>query len=435
MTTSRSEDVLYSSLTDVDALETLYRVGLEERCIPTQAMRPVVAWALGYFEQTGMKQAPSRQALLESWGQVIEDAEVEIAEENVEIDDILWAIKSLKAHYILWRYQQFQKESAETIHASVPEDRMEALEKVTHELVAMTMSLRDRTQEVEGIDGFRASVADYRRRAEESLTHRGMSFGIKAIDDHTYGLHEGELCVLAAGPKTGKSVAAAYIALEEWKKQRITTMYTLENSVQMTYDRLVCMHLGIDHDAYRRGLCLPEQVDMVETWIHERGEEMKEHLRVIQPQKGQRNVQWITRHARSVGTQSLMIDQLTFLEASHRSLRGPDKITDIMHDLKGEVSTGHKKMATLLVHQIHREGMREAAKKGFLEMWMLAEGSEVERTADLVIGLYASPDERKAQMMKWITMAFRRQMPKHYRMAWRPWVGQVEALGEIEPAS
>jgi replicative DNA helicase len=432
MTTSRAEDVLYSSLTDIDALEQLAKIGLEEECIPKPGMRPVVAWALDYFFRTDQKQAPSREALFETWGQVIEDLEVEIEEADVEIDDIGWAIDSLKSQYILWKFQQWQKESAQAIHEASMVDRLGALDTITHDLVTIALSLRDRTQEVEGIEGFRQSLIDYKRRESESLLFRGMTFGVTEIDQYTYGLHEGELGVLAAGPKTGKSVAMAYILLNEWKQQRYTTLFTLENSVKMTYDRLVCMHLAVDHDLYRRGLCSPEDIERVEIFLRERGQELKELVRIIQPQKGQRSVQWMTRHARTLGTQSLLIDQLTFMEASHRSLKGPDKIADIMHDLKSEISSGRNQVPCMIAHQINREGMREAKKNGFLEMYMLAEGSEVERTADLVVGLYASPDERKAQIIKWQTLAFRRQEPKHWRVAWRPWIGQVDALDEIE---
>lgn len=431
--TTQSEDTLYSSLIDVEALEQIARIGLAEECIPTPAMRPVVAWALDYYYRTDQRQAPSREALFESWRQVIEDAEVEIADTDVQIDDIQWAIKSLKAHYAMWKFQQWQKESAEAIASSTLDDRLTSLEGVTHSLVQVTLSLRDLTSEVEGMDGFRRSLAEYRKREADGATSRGITFGIQAIDEYTYGIHEGELAVIAAGPKTGKSVAFAYILLNEWEKGRRTTLFTLENSVQMTYDRLVCMKLGIDHDLYREGKALPDDVERVEIFLRERQEELEDLIRVIQPKEGERTVTWITRKARSVRSDSLLIDQLTFLEPSHRSLRGPEKIGDIMRGLKNEISGGNNPLPTLLAHQINREGIKEAEKKGWLKMYMLAEGSEVERTADWVFGLYASPDEQKAQMLKWQTMATRRGSTyKNFRMAWRPWVNQVEALGEIE---
>lgn len=432
MSTSRSEDVLYSSLTDVDALEQVVRIGLPLECVPNPAMRDVVAWAVEYFDKNGQTKAPSRDALVETWGQLLEDQEVELQEEDLELDDVAWAIDVLKARYADWKFQTWQKEAASALAQSSTADRLNVLTMQAAELNALVLSLADKTQQVEGMDGFQRSFAQYQQRASTAQTHRGLAFGIEVIDNYTYGIHPGELAVLAAGPKTGKSVTIAYVLLQEWKKLRHTTYYTLENSVEMTYDRLVCIHLHVDHDRYRRGECTPDEVERVQTFINERLDDLKEYIHVVQPQRGERTVQWMTRHARALGTESLLIDQLTFMEASHRSLRGPDKITDIMHDLKDAIG-GRQAIPCLLAHQINREGMREAKKNGWLEMYMLAEGSEVERTADWVFGLYASPDERAAQMIKWQTMATRRGSSNmNWRVGvWRPWVNQVDALEEI----
>ncbi len=432
MSTSRSEDVLYSSLTDVDALEQLARIGLPPECVPNQAMRPVVQWAIDYFHRTSQTQAPSREALMESWGQTIEDADVEIAEEDVELDSIVWAINALKVKFAEYRFQSWQKEAAAAMAQANTIERLGVLESQTQELNQILMDLKDKTQQVEGVDGFQRSLAAYEQRAATSQTHRGMAFGIDEIDEYTYGIHEGELAVLAAGPKTGKSVTAAFVLLKEWVKKRRTAYYTLENSVDMTYDRLVCIHLHIDHDLYRRGECSEEDVQRVRDFIANRGDELREYIQVIQPQRGDRTVQHMVRHARAMRTESLIIDQLTFMEASHRSIRGPEKVADIMHSLKDEIG-GNLGLPTLLLHQINREGMREAKKNGWLEMYMLAEGSEVERTADWVFGLYASSDEKRAQMIKWQTLATRRGGEnKNWRIgAWRPYVNQVDGLEEI----
>jgi hypothetical protein len=432
VSTSRSEDVLYGSLTDVDALEQLVRIGLPLECVPNPSMRDVVAWAIEYFEKNGQTKAPSREALIETWGQLLEDQEIELQEEDLELDDVSWAIDSLKARYADWKFQTWQKESASELAKSSTADRLNVLTMQAAELNALVLSLADKTQHVEGIEGFQRSFAGYQKRSETAQQHRGLAFGIPEIDAYTYGIHEGELCVLAAGPKTGKSVTAAYVVLKEWKKRRHVTYYTLENSVDMTYDRLVCIELHIDHDRYRRGECTDDEVARVQVFLAEYGDDLREYVHVVQPQRGQRTVQWITRHARAIGTESLIIDQLTFMEPSDRRFRGPELIKDVMHDLKDAIG-GRLSIPCLLLHQINREGLREAKKNGWLEMYMLAEGSEVERTSDWVFGLYASPDERAAQMIKWQTLATRRgSTHMNYRIGvWRPWLNQVDALEEI----
>lgn len=434
--TTRSEDVLYSSLTDVDALEQIVRIGLDVDCIPTVPMRQVVSWAIDYFFESGQRQAPSREALMETWEEVLDQGEIEIAEEDVELDNITWALDAIKAHFVQWKFQQWQKEAAVTIAESVPDTRLAALEQVTQDLTVVSMAVRDRTMEAEGIQGFRDSLREYHRRAENAQQYRGMTFGIPEVDDYTYGIHEGEVAVLAGGTKMGKSVVMGFILLNEWRRGRRATYYTLENSVGMTYDRLACMHLGIDHDRYRQGLCLNDEIERYRAFLDNRGEEMKDLIQVVQPQSGQRTAQWMVRHARTLGTQSLLIDQLTFMEPSHRSLTGPAAIKDIMHGLKDEVSLGRDPLPLLLAHQINREGMKVAKVSGFLEPWMLAEGAEVERTCDWGFGLHASRDERTAEMAKFQTLMGRRATTlKTWRTAFRPWVNQIEALTELEPPS
>jgi len=433
VTTTRSEDVLYSSLTDVTLLEAVCRMGLEPQAIPTQAMRPVVQWAVDYFFRSSQTQAPSREALFETWGQVFEDHEIEVAAEDIEMDLIQWAVESLEARYIAYQFQVQQREAAVIMAESTVPERAVALEKVTQDLVRLTLSVRDRTMEREGMDGIRSSLADYMHRSATAMASRGMTFGIDTIDEYTYGIHPGELAVLAAGPKTGKSVAIALFLINEWLRGRIACYFTLENSVEMTFDRILCMVASVDHDRFRRGLCAPEELERINGFLDRRGIDLANKIHVISPQRGQRNVQWMTRHARTLGTQSLFVDQLTFVEPSHKSLRGPDAIKDIMHELKEETAAGRDPFSTLLAHQINREGMKAAKASGFLEMHMLAEGSEVERTADWVFGLYASQDERLAQMIKFQTLASRRASElKTWRTAWRPWANHVETLMELE---
>lgn len=432
--TSRAEDVVYSSLTEVEALAQIAQAGLDPEILPTQGMRPVLAWALEYFDNSDQTQAPSREALFETWGDEIEQAEVEVAEEDQELDQVLWAVQQIKSRYIHWKFQEWQKEAALIMAESSSVERLDTLEKVNHDLTMLTLKVRDRSRDVEGMDGFRASLAAYHRRAEEAGVLRGLAFGIERVDEYMYGVHDGEVCTLAAGPKTGKSVAIALMLLNEMDRGRMSNYYTLENSVEMTYDRLVCMKLAVDHDRYRRGECTEEEVDRVKTYLAERGQDMADLIRVVKPDRRDMTVKSMMRHARSYRAQSVFIDQLTFVSPSHRSLRGPEAIKDIMHDLKDEAGHASLSFPVVLAHQINREGMRQAQQSGHLEMYMLAEGSEVERTSDWVIGLYASQDERTAQMIKWQTLAGRRASElRSWRMAWRPWIGQVDTLAELEP--
>src|SRR5690606_40673143 len=85
----------------------------------------------------------------------------------------------------------------------------------------------------------------------------------------------------------------------------------------------------------------------------------------------------------------------------------------------------------LLAHQINREGVKAADKTGYLEMYMLAESSEVERTADWVFGLYRSHDERIAELAKLQVLAARREDITSWLMRYDPASGLIETHREI----
>jgi hypothetical protein len=92
-------------------------------------------------------------------------------------------------------------------------------------------------------------------------------------------------------------------------------------------------------------------------------------------------------------------------------------------------------LACLLAHQINREGVKKAEQNDSLEMWMMAESSEVERTADWVFGLYASKMEMIGGMAKLQILAARRETLKSWRITWRPGVRESVVRQEYTPTT
>jgi hypothetical protein len=104
----------------------------------------------------------------------------------------------------------------------------------------------------------------------------------------------------------------------------------------------------------------------------------------------------------------------------------------MMHTLKAMVSTGRDRLPVLLAHQATREGLKLAQKLGRLELWHLAESSEVEKTADWVFALYQSQDQRKARLALLQTLAARREDLKHFLLQWEINTGTVIVRNEVE---
>lgn len=429
--TTRPEIVLYSSLTDVDRLEYLAREGLDPEVIPTPAMRPVVEWATKYYFESGCKQAPSREALDLEWGGVLEAEEIILDDPDEEIETAEWALGYLRSTYIHLQWQEWSKRAAGDMASAFTDDRVEIFSRHTAELGSILSRIRSQSSEATGQTAFADALRRYEERVALDGAPQGLMLGLDLLDRHTHGIHPGELAVLAAGPKTGKSWVLAKATLNEWRRGRRGILFTLENSVEMTIDRIVCLHARVEYRDWQRGQCSPEDLARVETSRAVLAE-LTGDMIVVMPPRGQRTVEAMLREAQMRGADSVAIDQLTFVEAATTKAKARHEVVrDIMHDLKTMISTGSYKIPCLLAHQINREGVKAADKTGFLEMYMLAESSEVERTADWVFGLYRSQDDRIAEIAKLQVLAARREDVTAWVLAYNPSLGLMQTTREI----
>lgn len=428
---SRPEIVLISSLTDIERLEQLAVEGIDLEVVPTVKVRPVVEWAIDYFFSSGCKQAPSVEAMLLEWGTVLEEEEIVLGDPDEETETITWALEYLKSTYLHLQWQKWIKDAATEMASAFTGDRVDVLSRQTAELSTLLSVVRSQRNEATGMSALDAAMRRYEQRVAMDGQPHGLMFGIDLVDRHTHGIHPGELAIVAAGPKVGKSWTLGHAVLTEWQRGRRGVLFTLENSVEMTVDRIVCLHAKVSYRAWQRGECTPEQLDKVRASQMDLGMAVGDMI-VIMPPKGQRTVDAMVREAQMRGADSILIDQLTFIEALQTKGKPRHEIVrDIMHDLKTEISTGSNKIPCLLAHQINREGVKAAEKTGYLEMYMLAESSEVERTADWVFGLFRSDEDRRFDLAKLQTLASRREDTVDWMLAYDPANGLIESVGQV----
>lgn len=419
-------------LVDSDSLATLTREGLHDYCIPTDDLREIYIWAMEVYFRSGQVMAPSLEAMQSEWGDVLSDHEVEI--DVAPPDSIEWVIDDLKGSYTYRMGQDFTKRFAVAMAEANTKDRVQVLQEHAGQLVQLAMDMESHESRLDVREGMAEALRDYERRAEDAESHQvvGMRFGLSDIDTYTRGIHPGELAVLAAPPKVGKSMLAARTALHSWRAGRCVVLFTLENSVQMTIDRMVCLDQGVNYRDWQQGRCTPEEVERV----RERSESIATSdtpLMIIRPDLGKRSMEMMVQQAHAHGADDLIIDQLTFVEPPDDRAARHTQIRDMMHALKGAISTGRKMLPALLVHQISREGTKASDKTGYLELHHFAEGSEVERTADWGFGLHRSKDDLYAQTAKFQTLVSRREAIKHFKLTWQIDHGNINVRGEWNP--
>ncbi|MDQ1041430.1 replicative DNA helicase [Streptomyces sp. V3I8] len=431
--TTNAEATLYASLTDVDALEQLADTGLAAECIPTEGMREVVAYCVAYFHRSGRTKAPSRELLQEQWGTRLEQCQVILPEADLQADEIWAAVEYLRSQHVLAESQRLQRDIAVKIAEAGVHERVEVIHEAAQAFHGLSMSVRDRSAEVEGITGLRDSLARYDQRAAAPKVISGMSLGMSAVDEHCLGIHDGEICTWAAPPKGAKSWTSTHVAHTEWKRGRETVLYTLENGVKMSYDRLACQICCVDYRQYQKGTCTPEDVDRVRTWLDENEAELADGLHILSPDDGRRTPAALIRQAQSYGAKSVIVDQLSHIEHPSPDSRRAQhqKIADIMDELSKIITTGHQMLPLFLNAQINREGVAAASKAGRLELQHLAESAAIERYSSWVFGLIRSETEVVAGMATLQMLASRRMDLKNWRMAWEPWYGTQHSLGEV----
>lgn len=416
---ARGERILIQHLTDPDSLDTIAREGIAFEVIPTEALRPLVGFALDYYFANGRAKAPSVAAIRadEKYANALDDAEIDI---EVDPDDsVEWAIDDLKATFVYRQVGTFNKNFATAMADAEMADRIAVLSEHATELIRLSMSLESHQFLVDGREAMTERMLAYEAREADKGNIQGMTFGLPEFDSYTFGIHPGELAILAAPPKTGKSYFLDWVFLKEWQRGRSPVLFTLENSVEMTLDRIACLATKVPSGAWQHGECTAEQIDLVRSWIDQNVINAERPFWVIQPEPGKRSVEAMVRQAQVLDGDSLLIDQLTFIEWTSDPRRPRhERIGDGLHTLKALISATRDRLPCLLAHQINREGVKAAKKLGYLEMEHLAESAEVERTADWVFGAFASHDEKVRGLLKLQTLAARRENEKHFEMAW-----------------
>lgn len=432
---AHGERTLMLHLLDIESLEVLAREGLPEEMIPTASYRPIVRWCVEYWHRSGRLKAPSISAIRteQDWANILDDTEVRLGEVDPE-DSIEWAIEDLRSSFAHLESQRLLKQMATTLAEAEIGEIPDVVDEYADRMVSLSISLTPRDQQADVREGAGERLLAYEHRAETKADFFGLRFGLDLIDRHTYGIHDGELAIGAAGPKVGKSYLAALTALNEWKAGRVPGLWTLENSVDMSIDRMACLECGVDSGLWQRGECDDDEVELVRHWVGKMKDD-NHPLLVFQPDLGKRSVEQMTRQGQIMDVDSMVIDQLTFVELSgDPRLPKHERIGISLHTLKGMISTGRKKMPCLLMHQINRDGVRYAEKNGYHTMLDLAESSEVERTADWVFSIYRSSEHRNTNKALMQVLAARRAEIRWWEMEWRLGTGSIRALREVDIA-
>jgi KaiC/GvpD/RAD55 family RecA-like ATPase len=430
---SWAEKTLYTLLSDTESVEYLAREHFYSdetlAVVPDAHGKKIVAWSVDQFFRSGRRRAPSREAIADVWEDALEASGIDLGD-GTETDDITIVVDRLRAQYVGWRSNELLKDGATAIAAADPTEKTAAVREHTGEWYKLLRSVEPRYRSQDGLQGVEDALQRYFARQESEEITYGMTFGLPPLDEHLHGVHPGEICVVAAETGVGKSWVAVRTLWQEFRRGRTAVLFTLENDLPMTFDRVICMGAKVNYERWQQGQATEAEETRVAK-LMAKVEQSEHRFHVEMPGRGERTISAMARKALSLGAQTFILDQLTFVETEGRHQKTSDAILEVMHDLKELVSEGAEKISTLVLHQINREGADQVRKTGVYQARNMAYGSEVERTADFLIAIYQSEMDARTEDAQFQLIKSRRTKRARWASSFRVGDGDVRISHRI----
>jgi hypothetical protein len=225
------------------------------------------------------------------------------------------------------------------------------------------------------------------------LRGQGPSLAFKEIDNHNHG-QTGITSVLGP-PKGYKSwIGGIKIAYETIMSGGFAYLYSLELPPADTHARLLCMAADIPYWRHFKGALTAQDRKLLS-----KTEEMLTGMgsyQIVKPPAGDRGVEEMFSRAADEGADTIIFDQLQYVEAkSHMPLgmldtKGYWQPLQTLRDLSDEVPV-------VVIHQFNREVQYADSMP---DMQKAKNSAAIEETSSLVLGLWANKDMRKSGLIQ-----------------------------------
>lgn len=437
---NHAEQTLLDHLPDPASLDYLSAEGVYQaaslKIVPNELVRKITAWAIESYWESGRKAAPSREATREVWGDQMEALEIDFGDPTEEIDSIQGVVATLRAKHASGEGQKLVREVATKISRADPNAKVAAVLDGARRLHQLAQTLSSRRFETDLATGFEdALLREAERRTTGRITH-GLTLGMPLIDNHTHGIHPGELAIFAMTSGGGKSWLLGRTLLNEWSRGRKAVLVTLENDLEMTSDRLVCMLASVDYESWQAAETTEEERERV-LICTERLLDSPVCPDITMLREGERDPLSIVRRAHTFNADSLIIDQFSYIESvpGSRTNKRNEQAAEILRTFRSLLNDEAGKLPALIAAQINREGRKAARATGRFEFEHLGLTTELENIADFVWAGYQSADHEALERAVFQELKFRRGKKVDFDMWWRLNVGDIRPIGVHEGAS
>jgi len=236
-----------------------------------------------------------------------------------------------------------------------------------------------RSNDLEITDAAKHAKEEYEfRKANPGLL--GLATGFPTMDEATSGLQPGQLIVIVAPPKTGKSTLALQIALNAHLNGKVPMFMSFEMSNSEQKSRYYAMRARISHRRLMTGTLNPDEETRYFK-IVESIERMNERFWFVDSSGGQ-TVGAVTSKVQSKNPDIVFIDG-TYLMIDEQSGESntPQAITNITRSLKRLAQKINKPIV------ISTQALTWKMKKGQVTADSIGYSSSFHQDADVIFGL------------------------------------------------
>jgi replicative DNA helicase len=250
------------------------------------------------------------------------------------------------------------------------------------------------------------------RPEEVSRVNRAM-FGVPSVDEFVGPMMGGEITILAARPKVGKTFFGQQVLRHAATQNRPGLLVNLEMDSVGLGTREVCRLTDVDSRNLRRGNLTPEQVSLLRT-AQKSLKDLPFYLwtpaKATMPQIRNAVMQAMAKH----GVRLVVIDYLTLIDGTNPRLDRREQLVEISRHMKQLAR--ESQIPFLVLAQLNRSADGQAGKAAEPRIGNLAECGAFERDADTILFLHQEGND--ATQRKFIGAALRNAPPGSLTLRW-----------------
>lgn len=393
---SELERKLLAKFTTPEELAEAHDVGIRAEHFEEPLYQAIWTFMVGYWQDSQCKSVPTAWALKEEFPTY---TPVDAPEETG------YLAEKLRERFMANGMQEIMRTVAPKTLAN-PAEALKELQAAAFALGELSVRRLTRTNLADTVARRRE---DY-QRVKDYPQGLGAPYGLDLLDLHTGGILAGELCVLGARAKTGKTMLGLHAMVTGLKQGYRPIVFSLEMGLKEIEKRIDCLFSGVSYDRLLHGRLSDEEL----VQLHKGQEELSylEGIQVEMPEEGDRSVGALMARARQFGANYVFIDQLTFMEPAQKVQSLKEHHATIVKALKVNISRPGQELPVILAHQMRRDDEE-------LTLASFSNATEIEQTADILLGLSRNQDLYNNQAMLCEILGSRRSDHAKFLLAWQ----------------